>query len=316
MPRSYVISFIAVCMVLHPPTAATEQAQRSAEELIRLAPTVKSGDPKFNRIEIGGYIDGQDFMHLLFRVQYRAPDRYALFVADGDDKTPIICFNNSQLLMYNAVDSFVLYLSNASFSYTLGFMEGKFSHRFLIARSDEPCGILFDVKSLYDRQGLGDAVARTGGGPFRLTRKLEGGKSFVSLVDPSRRCPFTEIALMKVDSDEPFLLIRELSVNEDARWVWPAFPRKDVLAGRLELKDWSSDAKFGESAVLEFMARSLLARPAIRYKAARQSYEQQFGVRNDWNKVEENDRRLSRSIRELIGTPFGGEGARPGNTTR
>jgi hypothetical protein len=316
MPRSHVISFLTAWMVLYSSPSITKAADPSAEELIRLAPTLKSGDGKYSSIEISGYVDGESFMRFDFHVRHRAPDRYALYLADGSDNTPVIYFDNGKLLMYNAVEGAVLYLSNASFNYTFCFEEAKFSHRFAVSRSDEPCSILFDVKSLYDREGMEDTVTRADDGMFRLTRKLMGGKSLVALVDPSRRCPFRQIAVLKVDSDKPFILVRELSVNEDVHGAWPVFPPKDVLAEKVALKDWSSDAQFGGLAVSEFMARSLLARPAIRDKEAREYYERRFGAPKDWSHVEGNDRRISQSIRELIGTPIDTKRARVRKTAK
>lgn len=312
MSRANIISFLTVWSMSYGSVLPTNGADPTAEELIRLAPTVKSGDPKYSKVEISTYVDGGDRMQQVFRVQYRSPDRYSLCIADGRDNTPIIYVSDNQLLMYCAVDGLVLYLSNVSFSYAFRLEGGEFSQSYRI-RPGGASSVLFDVKSLYDREGIGDVVARAEGGAFRLTRKLAGGKSFSALVDPSRRCPFSQIALMKIGSDEPFLLVRELSVNEDVRGAWPAFPPKDRLAGRVGLKDLSNDAEFRDFDVVESSVKGLLGRPAIRNKEAREAYEERFGVRKDWNKIEESDRRLSRSVRELIGTPIGNDAAREGN---
>jgi hypothetical protein len=316
MLRSQIVLLLTVSVILYRSVPVTMAAEPSPEELIGLAPTVKSEDRRYSSIDISGYVDGGNSLQEVFWIQYRSPDRYSLYVADGSDNTPIIYFNNHRLFMYNAVDGAVLYLANASFTYKFLFEKGRFSHRIRVARSDDPCDILFDVKSLYDRQGAGDVVARARGGTFRLSRKLEGGKSFSALVDPSRRCPFKEIALLKADSNEPFLVVHELSVNEDVDGIWPAFPSKDLLVGKVDLRDWSSGTQFEDLAVAEFIAKCMLARPAIGKKEARESYEKRFGVKDDWDRVRERDRRVSRSVRELIKAPINIEKMRTLDTAR
>ena len=96
-------------------------------------------------------------------------------------------YNDKQLFVYDANVGALLYLSDAGFRYTFQFAEGEFPHKLFFGRSTEPCRILVDLKSLYDHESQGDVITRVDGGKFRLTRKLAGGKSFVSLIDPSQR---------------------------------------------------------------------------------------------------------------------------------
>jgi hypothetical protein len=300
MPTYVTIAVLTAWAALGTSLSIAMAADPSAEALITLAPIVRSDDAKYNRIDIEGYMNGDEFMLQVFRVRYRAPDQYSLYLIDGVDNTPIVYLNNNQLIIYNAIDGSVMYLSRARFDYSFRFEEGKFNHRFQLARSTEQSRILLDVKSLYDRHGVGDSVARSGGGMFRVTRKLEGGKSFVAFIDPSRQCPFSQVALMKIGTDDPFIHIREILVNGDARAAWPNFPTKDLLAGKVDLKDRTSSEQHGVLSVMEYMDRSLLARPAIRNESIRETFEQRHGVKVDWKKAEGNDRRTSRTIREIM----------------
>ena len=208
MQRSLFFAAVALCVLLYSSPAMALDADLSAEQLIRLAPTIECPAGLYRNAEIGGYMDGSNSLSFVFRVRYQAPDNFALYIADSSDGTPLVVYNNKQLFVYDATVGALLYLSDASFRYTFHFAEGTFIHKFFFGRSTEPCKILVDLKSLYDRQSDGDVVARVDDGKFRLTRRLPEGMSFVSLVDPSRRCPFMQIALMKVGLDEPFILLR------------------------------------------------------------------------------------------------------------
>jgi len=272
----------------------------SIPELIRLAPRVNSGDASYRSIRVSGKINESGFAHLGFLARYQAPDRYALSLTDETDGTPVIYLSDNKLLMYNAVDGDLLYLSRARFDYSLYFEKGRFLQRFLVANSDESSHVLVDVKSLCDREVIGESVVRADRGTVRITRTHDGGNTLVAWVDPSRRCPFQRIELRVGGVNDPYLLIQDLSVNEDVRQSWPAFPHKDRLAGKVKLVDLSRETMFNNLAVSAFMTRSCYARPAIQNKELREMYENRYGVRVDWEKVEEEDHRISRAIREVL----------------
>lgn len=300
MKRSLVLAAFTQWLFLSSSLAKALGDDPSAEQLIKLAPTIESRDGRYRNIEISGFMDGGDSVSVSFRVRRHGSDNFALYIADNSDGTPLVVFNNKRLFVYDATVGGLLYLSNANFQYIFHFADGAFIHKLLFGRSNEPCQILVDLKSLYDRESRGDVVARVDGGKFRLTRELAEGKSFVALVDPSRSCPFVQVALMKVGLNEPFILVRELNVNEDVRGAWPRLPSKERFAGKVDVLDWSADSALHAIAGVALMKRSLLVRSAIRIKGLRAAYEQRFGAQIDWDEVARKDQIVSQSIREVF----------------
>jgi hypothetical protein len=231
---------------------------------------------------------------------YRDPDQYACCFVDRADGTPFIEFVNKQMIVYNAADSACAYMSDARFQFLLFVKEDKFSFKWGFLRSEKPYNILVDVRSLYNQKGIRDDVALIGDGTFRLTRTMEKGLSLVALIDPSLSCPFKQIQVSEVESSEPVLLIRELAVNDQVREFWPVFPAKARLADKVKLVDGSKVGSVESNDSLQFVEKSFAARLAIRDKTWRDTYEKRYRVQVDWDKVEAQDRKISRAIRELL----------------
>ena len=75
---------------------------------------------------------------------------------------------------------------------------------------------------------------------------------------------------MKVGLDEPLILLRELSVDDDVHGVWPRVRAKELFAGKVDVKDWSSGGPFAAGmASTAFIERSLSVRSALRAKELR-----------------------------------------------
>ena len=276
----------------------------TVEEIIRLAPSVSSADKRNRRIKVVSSMSAPRISQLLFLAAYQAPDRFFLCIADGRDGTPLAYLCDNQLVMYNAVDGDVLYFMKASFCYVLRLEDSDFRHRCNLFRFDGPCSIIVDVKSLYARAHKRDELGHAKPGAFRLTRTWEDGLFLIALVDPSRRSPFMRIEYSDIEIDAPIYVVRELYIDDEVRGPWPVFPPFSRFAAKLTLKNFNSNELPADHDVLRFMQKCLFARQAIGSKELRQLYELEFGAKVDWRKAEGNDLKVSRAIREVLGTPI------------
>jgi hypothetical protein len=298
------VVLLAAWSELYRPREVAKAADTKVAELIGIAPTVRSSDRGRHCIKLLSTTTASSYGQLSFLAMYQAPDRFFLCIADGHDGTPIVYLCDNHLLAYNAIEGRLLYLSNARFDYAFGMKSGIFSQTCEVMKSGEPSKILVDVRSLYERKAKRDDLTENNGGGFRLSRTLGDGKSFVAIIDPSRRCPFTRLELSEAGSEVPLLLVRELSVDEDVRDPWPLFPPKSRWAGLLAIEDLSIDTLPNNLAISEFMQRCLCARAAVAKESLREAYQLHFGGQTDWSKVELIDREMSREIRRVLGTPI------------
>jgi hypothetical protein len=265
-----------------------------------LGTTIVTGDQAYRSIDIcgRGCFPTDDSGTTSFRVRYSARDGFCLLFVDESDDTPIMYLNNKQLVIYNAVDGAVVYLSNATFAYTLRCEDGKLNQIVSISKSG-PSTILINVESLFNTSAEAVGITTVGEFTIRLTRRLADGRSILAVVDRSEKPRIRRIDVPETGASNPPVLSCALS-DDDSKRDWPVLPSKDALGHKLPLQDWTNDVFLETSALSGFMSRALLARPAIRNKRLRASYECEYGVGIDWRRVEANDRRISCALRESI----------------
>jgi hypothetical protein len=200
--RNGVIPCSLAAVLLLSAQAVSAAPDETFEELIKLAPVISNADRKYQRIDLSVSYSVADWGKLSLRVQYEAPDRFALRLTDADDGTPIVYLCERKLLMYDAVDGAVRCFDSGSFIYEWGRRAGKLNLHYRVARRGPPCFILLDLKSAYDEKGIADELTRSGKGVFNLRRNLDGQTVFTAVVDRSRACPFREIGVERAESRE------------------------------------------------------------------------------------------------------------------
>ncbi len=283
------------------PTTSVFAGDPSVDELIDLAPVVSSQEGRYHRIDVAGKAAGPGFLEVEFRANYRRPNQYALRVTGPHDGTPFIHQVNSELLLYDPVDGSLLYLSNARFGLKLYYDNGRLNWGCTVSRSNSPCTVLVDIRSLYDGKAITSEIGAADATSVRLKQTRASGASLLAVVDRSKKCPFRQIELTRTGVDQPSLIIHELAVDEDAAEPWPAFPAKERFTGRVRVNDFSDDAVFDRAATAAAIQICYKSFAALQNKGLRERYQKEFGVHVDWDKVEANNRTISREIREVLG---------------
>jgi tetratricopeptide (TPR) repeat protein len=300
MRKDCIISrMIAATFLLAGPIAALAQEPKF-EDLIKLAPVITSGEGKYRRIDFSISNQVDDDVNRLCRIQYEAPGRFALRIIDPSDATPILFLCDQQLMVYDAVAGVVLYCDSGSFELTWRSGGATIDVRSGSSLAAKPCSVVLDVKSLYDRKGIGDELARLGERIYCIRRKLDGSGSFAALVDCSRKCPFRECTWKGASSTQPNLTV-QISIDDDVREALPRFPTLERLEAALKVIDCSAALESSGTAVQALIDRALVARMAIRSKDARRMYEATWGARIDWATIRIVDERNARALREGIG---------------
>ena len=308
MRASYLFRFVAVSMCWSVPVAV--EGEPSVNELIKLAPVVGSADAKCRRICITGQMKISGFPQAYFRAQYQHPDQFALDVVRLRDHTPFIHLVNGQLYFYDAVNTHVVYLSRIGFRYKL-FSDishnNKLCLEFRLQESGES-EILFDFKALHTGNATKSEIAKVDARSIRLTQSFANGTSLMSLIDPSRKCPIKQFNFKPAnDGLRPiFLELYEVAVNEDVFQPWPTFPSRDRLGDKIPIVDLSSQF-LGPKAIEKVLKECMYSNLAIEDLSRRDAYRAEEGASMSWDVIEENDRTVSRGVREIIKVPFAPE---------
>ena len=254
-------------------------AERSATELIAMAPVVTNQNGQHGKILIGASIKEVEMGELGVRIFWDADGRRVFSVLDETDKTPIMYLVDTQAIIYNALNASVLYLSDASFNFRLRCKEGKFAYGFGLGQGAERCDISVDVRSFYNWSGISDQIEKIAKGQYRFIRKYEKDRSFAAIVDTQRRCPYEQLYLVSGKPDVSPLVVRKLAVDSDVHFQTPAFPKKEIIAKSCNLLDAELDPEPQFFNLEQFMLEAMFARPAIRNKELRRDFEGRHGSR-------------------------------------
>jgi hypothetical protein len=98
-----------------------------ARELIKLAPTVRSGDSSCRNIKFAGSVK-MESVRLRFNALYRAPDQYSLRVESGEDARAVLFLSDRKLIIYNPVEDTVVYVNPACFEFSFRIEDGRRKH--------------------------------------------------------------------------------------------------------------------------------------------------------------------------------------------
>ncbi len=296
---------IGVWMGASAPVAVTGQPHPA--DVVPLAPIVTSQNASYDRVKVRWYSKEGESADLAYSATYRAPDAFALQIEIARDGRPLLFISKNQLLLYNAVDGVVLYLSSVRFDVNCQFRDNAltmtYGIRWAAMKTDKPSTIHFDLMSLFAPGGGRDDISPAGCGTFKLTRRTDKGQSIVARIEPAMRCPYKAIAYTGEGQRDPNFIIHDISVGQDVSDQCPPFPSKDTLATRVSVQDWSPTAEESDQAIAAFIEKALFGRLAIADKAWRPQYEGWYHVKIDWDQVELTDRRISEVIRVLLKPP-------------
>jgi hypothetical protein len=276
------------------------EADPTAEQLISLAPVIRSSDAAVRSIRVTGCAEQEGGVNVRFYALYQAPGRYMSCFLDGTDDTPIFFHSGGKMLIYNSIDNYIAYtdfsyieLSVAQSDEDLHFQLG------LTKTNEKDSGGLFsvDLRSLYGAPARDGEATRIGAKEYSLKRATKRGSLMIASLDLTRSRPFHQFEVYSTSKRKPSLSI---TIDEDAEVPWVAMPPKELLGKRIGIKDWSKDRLPENAATLAYIVRACNGRLAIRDKNLRNDFESRYGVHVDWKKVEMQDRRISQALREEL----------------
>lgn len=291
--------FSANPLVAREPTAA---------ELIALAPVIRSSDEKVRSIEVAGYSRADGKILVTFRALYRAPDRFAMIVRDGQDGTPISIHVDKKVMVYDPVRPELLIRSHARGYRILRSVDGKYEDSWGSSWGSsnsvpQPSRIEIDLKSVFTDLSVDDApleetVTKEAEGVYVLTRRDD--KVYKRLrVDRRGATPVVTYEKASSPGGPPTSGIDRMVVNGVLNDSEFAFPSLHALAGMLDIRE-VEDGFFSEGDLMNTMARTYYVRQKLHEPPAQRGVigPMLAGVR--WSRVEENDERLAEQIRTLV----------------
>jgi hypothetical protein len=301
--RTALMVFVGLTSLLAPGSLALAAGDLTAEQLIELAPVIKSSDAKRKSIEIEGFIRLNKEARMNIRVLFRASGQSSLVVTDSADGTPFVFSASNKTVVYDPIESVVIYYANSIDLFSFGASEDKVRWSCFSGKSDEKdekSDINLDLKSLLAMPYKTRSAIKTGDKTYRLALTSERGSTLIANVDLDRSCPFTRIEMREKGMDEPAFCLEKIILDGDLGDKDFAFPSKARLAETLPLVDYSNDTLLNNAASWALISRATYGRLAILDPQWRAALDPGNVAKVDWDKVRENDRKYSKALRELI----------------
>jgi hypothetical protein len=303
--------FPITCAVLFATLLAPAWAgEPSARDLAGLVPVIDSSNEVCRSIEIGGFIGDEKGPgpRMRFRALYRAPDRFSFLLSDSADGTPLVFCSGRKILVYDPVGPSVVYSEDGGFRVEMtGAREKiKFNYICLFKNSNKISSIFMDLNSLmaYDGKATGagaagDSLAKIEGQKYALIKQSNDHTKIYFEMDLARRCPCTSVTFTMDGST--FLCLDKIVLDGPLDDEQFAFPAKELLARELPIRDVTADEDFAKIRdTAEIVGRAAIVR-SVMYQVGSQAAINIPGLSGvDWERVREDDKKLSKALRELV----------------
>src|SRR5262249_50118052 len=235
-----------------------------------------------------GHVKLNGLADLMFRAIYRAPDKYALFINDGADGTPLLFASDRKMFIYDPIRPAILYCTDVGIGFTFRQEGDRLRLRWAGAQV-EASNVLLDVKSVFGAPIGTDWVVKIADRKYRLTRTSERGNLLVASVDLAESCPFSKLEFIGQSDDNFLISIDKCTINKRIEDVQFAFPKKERLAEQIRVIDWSGDSSLKRHDEMAAIMRASYARAAATQPELGAVIPLPGFSEIDWERVKMND---------------------------
>ena len=196
---------------------------RAEEDPAALLPKISLPDEKITSLEATGRV--RLFTHRYdWRILYKAPDRYALFLWGRPDKVPIACFAGGRLLVYDPVRATIWIGAAACRRAQLGMDKDNLVFRISYSYASNTDYVKLDFPSIANYCSAETKRIDKDGGRILLTGKSEAGEIYEAMLDPKAETPLVSFTVHGGDAEHPMFRIDELKLNgeiADSAFLFP-----------------------------------------------------------------------------------------------
>jgi hypothetical protein len=278
----------------------------TAQDLIALAPAIRSDDRAVRTIELAGHVRHEGKLSYTFRAFYKAPGRFAFATFGGYDGIPIYFAADREMFSYEPVRPELTVFHDVAGYCFVGVKDGKYEMT--------TCGIQFvghkletievDLKPFFlpwtqEKNPAEARVVKTGDRQYTLIRRSEG-VYYRARIDLSRPIPFTTFEVAQSPTGEATYAIDKIVVNGELDEAAFRFPALDRLPGGLKVHEVRSASIISEADGASQMMRAFQVRRDLHEPPLKRGIlgPAMMGIR--WDRARENDARYGAAVRGLV----------------
>jgi hypothetical protein len=277
----------------------------TAQDLIALAPAIRSDDRTVRTIELAGHVRHEGKLSYTFRAFYKAPGRFAFATFGGYDGIPIYFVADREMISYDPVRPELTVVHDVAGYCFLGVEDEKYK----MATGIQFVGhkletIEVDLKPFFlplpqEKHPAEARVVKTGDRQYTLIRRTEDA-SYRARIDLSRPIPFTTFEVAPSPTAEATYAIDKIVVNGDLDEAAFRFPALDRLPGGLKVHEVRSISLLSEADGASLMMRAFQVRRDLHEPRLKRGIlgPAMMGIR--WDRVRENDARYGAAVKGLV----------------
>lgn len=307
------ISLMLAMLMILASSAATQAIEPNPHELAALAPSLDSGNHSCRSLDVGGIIGDEKGVgsRMRFRTIYRAPDKFSFLLSDVNDDTPLVFYANKEMFVYDPIEPAVYYSNTSGF--VLELSDKNESVNFLCyysLKTSERPRVAIDLHSILARVStpkndlaMGRAT-RIGDRKYLLGYQDNNSYKMDFFINMSNKCKYNDARFSW--NGTTILNIDRIAVDDIIDENMFEFPSKRYLTQNLSFKDQSKLEGPEQLRDLgNIVARAFMIRSFVNQNEGAEAPKIP-GIQNlNWDHVRSNDRKYSRSLRDLIPRGYG-----------
>jgi hypothetical protein len=274
-------------------TATAELARR----LSALVPVLDTADASIHSLDASVTVGTM----LVIRAVYQAPDRFALYLIDRHDDTPIAVAADQKLLVYDAPDGALLWSGNASS--TLALKNGGKNIALNVGfhtnnkKPPTPFSYVLEMKTLLNAPGEArPQVTKLEDGRRMLHVQREHGE-MQFLIDPQRAQACRRVRYVNLKGMTLFM-IDHIRVNQAIDPKLFAMPPRPRLDENFTVEDWPGNGIFQSLGGMTAFIQLVTVRLSQHDTKERARIDKLFRI--DWENVAASDRTIAPALRKIF----------------
>jgi hypothetical protein len=301
------VSFLTVIFLsvsIHAAQCANLNEKLTASDLKSLASVIspRASDYSSLAIEVFLTFPGYKFK---CNVYYRQPNKYALFVFDARDMTPLFIITQRKALFYDPSNYCLVSFRNVGVNFVVDMDEKNLRINFSYNHSTSESKVEIknilevDLVSILNEVTVNTKGEIMKGGWYSFSGETKEGSRFFAFVNPSSTVPFSKIAIYQKNDTTPSLLFNRIEANVGVTDYIFQFPAKSLLEQGLCVIETGVE-ELGFVDLLSIVVRTFFIRSAL-ISPDQRSDVGRLGLGHlDWSEIKKRDKEISRVLRKVF----------------
>jgi hypothetical protein len=275
----------------------------TASDLKSLASVISSKKSEYSTLVIEAFLTPPGYQFKC-DVYYRKPDKYALYIFDARDMTPVFIIAQTIAIFYDPLKYCLVSFRNVGVNFVIGMDENdlkficSFNYREVESKPEINNILEVDLVSILDEVTI-NTKSETTKGEYAFSGETNEGSRFFAFVNPSSTVPFSKIAIYQKNDTIPLLVLNRIEADGEIADSIFQFPEKRLLGQGLCLIETGVE-DLGFVDLLSVVVKTFFIRSALLSSEQRSDLGRLGFGHLDWSEIKKRDKVASRALRKVF----------------